>query len=100
MSEPDRSPPPDYSRLAFNDDWVSLWQSPNSAIYREIERLELRLHDTRPTTLEEVTAIKNRLDAFKWLRDTVSALAQPPEPAKPKRRFGHLFTRVLNPTLG
>lgn len=109
-AEPDRSPGPDYARLSADPDWVALWTSPRSVVYTEIERLEVQLHDTAVSDADEITGLKHRIAALKWLRDTVATAADPPKPAPERppfylrRRLGQtiteLFDRVTHPSLG
>lgn len=67
---------PYWAVLAHDINWLGLWSSSESAVVKEIARLESRLHNPVVTDHLELIAVRARLDAYRWLRETVTALAE------------------------
>lgn len=64
---------PHWQVLVHDLNWVGLWSS--GAVAEEVARLEARLHNTAITDHLDMIATRARLDAYRWLRETVTALA-------------------------
>lgn len=68
---------PDWKALAQDPNWIAMWESPESPVHQEVERLERRLHDER-TTPDETVKARHRLAALRELHERVAALALQP----------------------
>jgi hypothetical protein len=54
-----------------------MWSDPASPVHEEVVRLERILHDVTVSDAAEVTRVRHKLHALRWLHDVVVAMAAP-----------------------
>lgn len=102
-----RRQPPQWARLASNEDWVHLWTDPDSPLRQYLDAQERRLHDPQRNDHIDLVATKHALGALNWLhalvgRTALENLAVAPEELEPvadeRSRLSRIFDTVV-PTL-
>lgn len=65
---------PHWQVLVHDLNWLGLWSS--GVVADQVASLEARLHNPSITDHLDIIATRARLDAYRWLRETVIAQAQ------------------------